>query len=90
MAIGSPPITWDPKHTGELWVHIGAAQPNPSGNTGVMVCDGVSSQNMNYILKQRAYCLSLSKLHQYKKKSIRLLFLISIPSEIHLRATTQP
>ena len=38
MAIGSPPITWDLKHTGELWVYIGAPLPNPSGNTGVMVC----------------------------------------------------
>ena len=38
MAIGSPPITWDLKHTGELWVYIGTPLPNPSGNTGVMVC----------------------------------------------------
>ena len=37
MAIGSPPITWDLKHTGEMWVYIGAPLPNPSGNTGVMV-----------------------------------------------------
>ena len=27
-----------PKHTGELWVYIGTPLPNPSGNTGVMVC----------------------------------------------------
>ena len=38
MAIGSPPITWDLKHTGEPWVYIGTPLPNPSGNTGVMVC----------------------------------------------------
>ena len=38
MAIGSPPITWDLKHTGELWVYIGTPLPNPSGNTGVMLC----------------------------------------------------
>ena len=38
MAIGSPPIPWDLKHTGELWVYIGTPLPNPSGNTGVMVC----------------------------------------------------
>ena len=37
MAIGSPPITWDLKHTGEPWVYIGTPLPNPSGNTGVMV-----------------------------------------------------
>ena len=36
MSIGSPPITWDLKHTGEPY--IGTPQPNPSGNTGVMVC----------------------------------------------------
>ena len=38
MAIGSPPITWNLKHTGEPWVCIGTPLPNPSGNTGVMVC----------------------------------------------------
>ena len=38
MAIGSPPITWDLKHIGEPWVYIGTPLPNPSGNTGVMVC----------------------------------------------------
>ena len=38
MAIGSPPITLDLKHTGELWVYISTPLPNPSGNTGVMVC----------------------------------------------------
>ena len=38
MAIGSPPITWDLKHTGELWVYIGTPLSNPSGNIGVMVC----------------------------------------------------
>ena len=38
MAIGSPPITWDLKHTGEPWVYIGTPLPNRSGNTGVMVC----------------------------------------------------
>ena len=38
MAIGSPPITWDLKHTGEPWVYIGTPLPNPSGNRGVMVC----------------------------------------------------
>ena len=38
MTIGSPPITWDLKHTGELWVYFGTPLPNPSGNTGVMVC----------------------------------------------------
>ena len=27
-----------PKHTGELWVYIGTPLPNPSGNTGVMLC----------------------------------------------------
>ena len=27
-----------PKYTGELWVYIGTPLPNPSGNTGVMVC----------------------------------------------------
>ena len=27
-----------PKHTGELWVYIGTPLPNPSGNTGVMIC----------------------------------------------------
>ena len=27
-----------PKHVGGLWVYIGAPLPNPSGNTGVMVC----------------------------------------------------
>ena len=27
-----------PKHTGELWVYIVTPLPNPSGNTGVMVC----------------------------------------------------
>ena len=37
MAIGSPTIAWDLKHTGELWMYIGATLPNPSGNTGVMV-----------------------------------------------------
>ena len=38
MAIGSPPITWDLKHTGKPWVYIGTPLPNPWGNTGVMVC----------------------------------------------------
>ena len=38
MAIGSPPITWDRKHTGEPWVYNGTPLPNPPGNTGVMVC----------------------------------------------------
>ena len=38
MAIGSLPITWDLKHTDELWVYIGTPLPNPSGHTGVMVC----------------------------------------------------
>ena len=38
MAIGSPPITWDLRHTGEPSVYIGTPLPNPSGNTGVMVC----------------------------------------------------
>ena len=38
MAIGSPPYYMGPKHTGELWVYIGTPLPNPSGNTGVMVC----------------------------------------------------
>ena len=33
MAIGSPPITWDRKHTGKLWVYIGTPLPNPFGNT---------------------------------------------------------
>ena len=37
MAIGSPPTTWDLKHTGELWTHIRSPLPNSSGNTGVMV-----------------------------------------------------
>ena len=37
MAIGSSPITWDLKHTGELWVYIGTPLPNSSGNTGEMV-----------------------------------------------------
>ena len=36
MTIGSPPITWDLKHTGELWVYIGVPLPNPSGNTGMV------------------------------------------------------
>ena len=26
------------KHTGELWVYISTPLPNPSGNTGVMLC----------------------------------------------------
>ena len=38
MAIGSPPITWGPKRTGELWVNIGTPLPNPSRNTDVMAC----------------------------------------------------
>ena len=33
------PYYMGPKHTGELWVYIGTPLPNPSGNTGVMVCD---------------------------------------------------
>ena len=37
LVIGSPPITWDLIHTGELWVYIGTTLPKPSGNTGVMV-----------------------------------------------------
>ena len=32
------PYYMGPKHTGELWVYIGTPLPNPSGNTGVMVC----------------------------------------------------
>ena len=27
-----------PKHTGKPWVYIGTPLPNPSGNTGVMLC----------------------------------------------------
>ena len=32
------PYYMGPKHTGELWVYISTPLPNPSGNTGVMVC----------------------------------------------------
>ena len=32
------PYYMGPKHTGELWVYISTLLPNPSGNTGVMVC----------------------------------------------------
>ena len=32
------PYYMGPKHTGELWVNIGTPLPNPSGNTGVMLC----------------------------------------------------
>ena len=32
------PYYMGPKHTGELWVYIGTPLPNPSGNTGVMLC----------------------------------------------------
>ena len=32
------PYYLGPKHTGELWVSIGTPLPNPSGNTGVMLC----------------------------------------------------
>ena len=32
------PYYMEPKHTGELWVYIGTPLPNPSGNTGVMLC----------------------------------------------------
>ena len=32
------PYYMGPKRTGELWVYIGTPLPNPSGNTGVMVC----------------------------------------------------
>ena len=38
MAIGSPPISWDLKHTSEPLVYIDTPLPNSSGNTGVMVC----------------------------------------------------
>ena len=34
MAIGSPPITWDLKHIGELCVYTGTPLPVPLGNTG--------------------------------------------------------
>ena len=45
MAIGSPPITWDLKRTGELWVYISTPLPNPSGNKGVMVCYYVKNKH---------------------------------------------
>ena len=48
MAIGSPPITWDLKHTGEPWVYIGTPLPNPSGNTGVMVGMYVCMYKISY------------------------------------------
>ena len=52
MAIDSPPITWDLKHTGELWLYIGTPLPNPSGNTGVMVC----LLNLNYLYQNLKKC----------------------------------
>ena len=33
------PYYMGPKHTGERWVFVGTSLPNPSGNTGVLVCD---------------------------------------------------
>ena len=36
--LGFAPYYMGPKHTGELWVYIGTPLPNPTGNTGVMVC----------------------------------------------------
>ena len=32
------PYYMGPKHTSELWVYISTPLPNPSGNTGVMLC----------------------------------------------------
>ena len=40
MAIGSP-IKLDLKHTSKLWAYVSTPLPNPSGNTGVMVCISV-------------------------------------------------
>ena len=36
------PYYLGPKFTGELWGYIGTPLPNPSGNTGVIVCCVIS------------------------------------------------
>ena len=48
------------KHTGELWVYIGTPLPNPSGNTGVMVCMYVKKKRkvIAVMLDEDINCLS--------------------------------
>ena len=63
-----------PKHTGKLWVYIGTPLPNPSGNTGVMVCvespriqnGGTSIYRQNKTVKKSTNKSSLG--HKLKAK----------------------
>ena len=43
------------KHTGELWVYVGTPMPNPSGNTGVMVCFPLPRSVTSKINLERTY-----------------------------------
>ena len=43
------PYYMGPKHISELWVYIGTPRPNPSGNTGVMVCASLSIWHRSHL-----------------------------------------
>ena len=58
MAISSPLITGDLKHTGGLWVYIGTPLPNPSGNTGVMVSVCVKKKVLHFCIQQHFFITS--------------------------------
>ena len=84
MAIGSPPITWDLKHTGELFVYIDTSLANPSGNTGVVVCmyDNQPSQAERLDLEERYSSLQEENAAKTRKLKRAVQLLNSAKAEL--------